>query len=74
MSPARSGISGGICDEGSYPHVVDDSAEVQCCAYDRIFEREISDTDIQGVLTGEAEFHGSSFLGTRILCEYSWDR
>ena len=31
---------------------------------------EISDTDIQGLYAGEAEFYGATFQGKRILCKY----
>ena len=55
---------------GSYAYVVDDSAEVQRCSYDRAFEREVGDSDIQGLFAGEAEYYGASFLGSRLLCQY----
>jgi len=51
-------------------YVVDDSAEVQCGPYGRVFEREVGDPDIQGLSAGEAEFYGASFLGSRLLRQY----
>jgi len=45
MQVARSRDSRGPCDVRSYPSTVDDSTELQRSPYDRIFEREISNTD-----------------------------
>ena len=72
VPPAWGGIGGGIRDERPYPHVVDDSAEVQCGEYDRFFEREVCDSDIQGLFAGEKELHRASFLGQRVLREHRW--
>jgi len=69
-----SGVSRRVRDAGSYTHAVDDTAEVQCVAYDRIFEREVGDPNIQGVSASEAEFHGASLLGTGVVREYGWIR
>jgi len=60
----------GLCDAGSHPHAVDDTAEVQCGAYGRISEGEVGDPDFPGVPAGEAEFHGSAFLGRGLLRQY----
>ena len=38
--------------------------------YGGISEREIGDSDIQGLSAGEAEFYGASLLGPGVLCEY----
>lgn len=51
-------------------HIVD-AAEVQGGEYDKIFEREISDKDIQGLSASEAEFHKATFLGKRVLSKHS---
>ena len=72
VPPAWGGIGGGIRDERPYPHVVDDSAEVQCGEYDRFFEREVCDSDIQGLFAGEKELHRASFLRQRVLREHRW--
>jgi len=71
MQAVWAGVSRGICDAGSYPHAVDDSAEVQCGPYGRVSEREVGDSYIQGLSAGETEFHGASFLGPRLLRQYS---
>ena len=70
MQPDWSGVGRGVCGAGSYSYAVDDSAEVQCVTYDRIFEWEVSDSDCQGVSASEAEFHRASLLGAGILREY----
>ena len=70
MSSGWSGFSRGLCDAGSYSHVDNDSAEVQCGPYGWFSEREVGDPDIPGVSAGEAEFHRASFLGPRLLRQY----
>ncbi len=70
MSSGWSGISRGICDAGSYTPAVNDSAEVQCGPYGGFSEREVGDPDFSGVSAGEAEFHGTSFLGSGLLRQY----
>ena len=70
MSSGWTGVSRGLCDAGSYPHAVDDSAKVQCGPYGGISERVVGNPDISGVYAGEAEFHGAAFLGPWLLRQY----
>ena len=72
MQAARSRDSRRPCDVRSHPSNVDDSTEVQRSPYDRISEREISDTDIQRLSESEEKFYRQTFLGKRVLRQYSW--
>jgi hypothetical protein len=67
MLPGRYGVNRRLCDTGSYSPAIDDSAEVQSGSYGGFSEREVSDSDIQELSVGEAEFYRSPFPGTWIL-------
>lgn len=67
---AWSGADWRLCVEIPHSYVAADAADIQCGEYHRVFEREISDTDIQGVSASETEFHRPSFLGKRLLCKH----
>ena len=72
MQAARSRNSRRACDVRSHPFIVDDSTKVQRSPHSRVFEREISDTDISRLSESETQLHRKTFLGQRVLCQYSW--
>jgi len=72
MQAARSRNSRRACDVRSHPSIVDDSTKVQRSPHSRIFEREVSDTDISRLSESETQLHRKTFLGQRVLCQYSW--
>jgi len=72
VQAARGRNSRRACDVRSHPSTVDDSTEVQRSSYDRIFEREICNTDFLRPSESEEKFHRKTILGKRVLCQYSW--
>ena len=70
VSATRSGTVGRARAAGPGPHVPQRSAEVQCCAYDRIYQREKCSTDTQTDI-GKSSGNGVIFLGPWVLCEHS---
>ena len=74
MQAARSRNSRRPCDVRSHVSTANDSAEVQRSSHSGIYEREISNTNFPRLSESEAEFHGRTFLGKRVLCQYGWIR
>ncbi len=69
----RSGRQKGIKDigaalvSGPCPYVCEHSTEVRSVECDRLHQRQKRDLDRKKLHSQEAQFHGSKFLGTRIL-------
>jgi hypothetical protein len=61
MSPGWIGVSERLCDAGSYPHAVDDSAEVQCGQYGGVSERKSAIRIFREYLQVKRNFTGRHF-------------
>ena len=70
VSSAGDRASGGAFNAGPHSYAFEHSSKVQCCACDRVYQREECRKDTQAVI-GEQARNGVAFLGERVLREYS---